>query len=361
MGTPIPVSAIFGPFVVPFISHTTVVIGMGLGVPNGGIGAKGNVSATTAMTMGPGRQVAIPRHRWKKNTSQLVPLNGANLLQITTNFTFDAPRAKATLASMGGPGSQTWCFADPVCLPGGFLPPYHSGLGGRIIYRKGPRQFGGPMQMGLKGFGDNAIPISPAPLRVAHLLFGSVGLATTRTLAPGRQVAKQVGFGPGRVPAVPQTEKVFLDPAFVTQPIMTLAGLIHTPGPKVTTMGGLTNTMMGPLKRIFTETTTNWGLSFTTGTVFVQAASYSLNDLFTVMGSDMRTILGGGNVSLVAGGLHRRGGVNGVPPKTIYASYDKVFLTLAPFAPSMSPAGAAAAGALMLLAVGYALRRRVGA
>jgi hypothetical protein len=42
----------------------------------------------------------------------------------------------------------------------------------------------------------------------------------------------------------------------------------------------------------------------------------------------------------------------------MYASYDKAFMTLAPFVPSMSPAGAAAAGALMLLTVGYALRRR---
>ena len=42
-----------------------------------------------------------------------------------------------------------------------------------------------------------------------------------------------------------------------------------------------------------------------------------------------------------------------------YGSYHKVYLTLAPFVPSMSPAGAAAAGALMLLAVGYALRRRL--
>ena len=52
-------------------------------------------------------------------------------------------------------------------------------------------------------------------------------------------------------------------------------------------------------------------------------------------------------------------GISGTPPKQMYASYDKVFLTLAPFVPSMSPAGAAAAGALMLLAVGYAMRRRV--
>ena len=45
--------------------------------------------------------------------------------------------------------------------------------------------------------------------------------------------------------------------------------------------------------------------------------------------------------------------------KLPYPVYLKVYLTLAPFVPSMSPAGVAAAGALMLLAVGYAMRRRV--
>jgi hypothetical protein len=38
-----------------------------------------------------------------------------------------------------------------------------------------------------------------------------------------------------------------------------------------------------------------------------------------------------------------------------------VRLTLAPPIPSLSPAGAAAAAALMLLAAGYALRRRFAA
>jgi hypothetical protein len=342
--------------VAPFISHTTLVIGMGLGMPNGPVLGSGNVSATTAMTMGPGRKLTIPRHRFKKKTNLLLPLNGLNLLQITSNFTFDGPRAKATLASMGGPGSQTWCPNNPVCSAGGGFPftgPFSNN--GRVIYRKGPRQFGGAMQMGLKGFGDNAIPMNPNPLRVAHLLMGSPALATTRTLVPGHQLQHQVGMGTMRVPAIPATEKVHLTPVFVTQPVMTSSGLIIAPGPKVTTMSGLTNTMGGPLLRTFTETTTNRGFSWTTGTIFVQALTGSGSPtFFTVMGSDMRTALGAGNLSLVAGGLHRRGGSNGVPPKSPYASYNKVYLTLAPFVPSMSPAGAAAAGALMLLAVGYA-------
>ena len=150
-------TAIFGPWAAPFISHTTVVIGMGLGVPHGGILGSGNVSATTAMTLGPGRKLQIPRHRFKKKTNLLLPLHGNTLLQLTTNYTFDGPRAKATLASMGGPGSQTWCPSNPVCLPSGWIPGAPPNIG-RVIYRKGPRQFGGAMQMGLKGCGDNAIP-----------------------------------------------------------------------------------------------------------------------------------------------------------------------------------------------------------
>src|SRR5215471_1393732 len=133
-------------------------------------------------------------------------------------------------------------------------------------------------------------------------------------------------------------------PAFVTQPLgFTSNGAIQTPGPKLTTMGGLTNTPMaagGMTIRIFTEETTHYGLSFTTGAVFAQQVTGSDGqDFFTVMASDMRTILGAGNLSLVAGGLDRHGGPTGTPPKEMYATYDKVYLTLAAFVPSMSPAG----------------------
>jgi len=81
-------------------------------------------------------------------------------------------------------------------------------------------------------------------------------------------------------------------------------------------------------------------------------------DFFTVMGSDGRTALGAGDLSLVAGGLSFRNTPTGqIPP---YASFEKVKLTLAPPIPSLSPAGFAAAGALVLLAAGYAMRRRLG-
>ena len=64
-----------------------------------------------------------------------------------------------------------------------------------------------------------------------------------------------------------------------------------------------------------------------------------------------------GNISTVAGGISFRNSNAGQSP---YASFHKVWLSLAPPVPSLSPAGAAAATALVLLAVGYGLRRRGG-
>ena len=104
--------------------------------------------------------------------------------------------------------------------------------------------------------------------------------------------------------------------------------------------------------------TTRYGFAQTTGTVLAQqTVGTGGQDFFTVMGSDARTALGAGNLSLVAGGLNFRTTLAG---QTGDASFQKVTLTLAPPIPSLSPAGFAAAGALVLLAAGYAMRRRLG-
>jgi hypothetical protein len=114
----------------------------------------------------------------------------------------------------------------------------------------------------------------------------------------------------------------------------------------------------GPMGTPVSKLTTRLGFAHTTGTVFAQETRGSGGqDFFSVMGSDARTPLGAGNISLVAGGLsvrHDRG-------SDVAASFHKLKLTLAAPIPSVSPAGAAAAAALMLLAVGYALRRRLAA
>src|SRR4029453_3733531 len=135
---------------------------------------------------------------------------------------------------------------------------------------------------------------------------------------------------------------------------------------KVTTMLGTTLAGSGPvyyLPQIATgpvgtpagQVTTVYAFGHTTGTVFVQleTGSYT-HTFFTAMGSDARTALGAGNVSTVAGGLSFR---NTLAGRTSYSSFQKVTLTLGAPIPSLSPAGLAAAAALVLLAAGYALRR----
>ena len=116
----------------------------------------------------------------------------------------------------------------------------------------------------------------------------------------------------------------------------------------------------GPMGTLARQVTTRYGFGQTTGTVIVQqtnlgAHGSNAQDFFTVMGSDARSPLGAGNLSLVAGGLSFRRTNVGKRP---FASFQKVSLTLGAPIPSLSPAGLAAAAALVLLAAGYALRRR---
>ena len=66
-------------------------------------------------------------------------------------------------------------------------------------------------------------------------------------------------------------------------------------------------------------------------------------------------LLKGGGITLVAGGI-----ANGLHSGFTYVSFDyvQVYLQRPDPLPSVSPAGLAAGAALMVLAVGYALRRR---
>jgi hypothetical protein len=230
---------------------------------------------------------------------------------------------------------------------------------GRVIYRAGPNRFGGAMQLGLRRGGSVALLFDYAPFRVGHIppFFGA-GTALR---------ADAVGaLGSADAPHVQTT---FLKVGFVTQPTMAPppGSPILYPGPKLTTMFGTTYNGVGPIFYLpaigigpmgtpVGQSTVRDGFGHTTGTVLVQNTIYSAT-FFTVMGSDGRTALGAGNIAVVAGGMNVRHTLAGAGP---YLSFQKVSLSLAPPIPSLSPAGVAAAAALVLLAAGYALRRRLG-
>jgi len=326
--------------------------------PNGPVFGGGGVTATGSAPA----TLKVPQHRFVQDLMAAIPLAGATLVQITTNFGVDAPFSPVSLKPGSGPGSFTWCPGDPACAVGGGMlatdPPQGSTMArnGRVIYKAGANQFGGVMQMGLARGGVHSIVFDTAPFQVLHVFFG--GYPTLRKRAVG-------GLGSSDNPA---TVMVYLKAGFITQPITFMAGgLIVNPGPKVTTMLGLTNTGTGATLYAaigtntmgvkFGQFTSNYGFAHTTGTAIAQqTAGTGGDDFFTFMGYDKRTALGAGAIQTVAGGLAVRTTGAGT---TLVALDNRIRMNLAAPIPSLSPAGFAAAGALMLLAVGYALRRRL--
>jgi len=325
-------------------------LSMAFGFPNGPVVGAGAVAASSGTT-----SLKVPQGVFHSFPSAVVPVRtGSGLLQITTMFVVDAPYQAATLYKNGGPGFFTWCPSNPACTAGQPL----AGLGARVIYHEGSNRFGGTMQIALRDGGVvSSFYRHTPPSLVAHIYFG----------APNTFAAHAVGAGAADLPSV---AKIYLTAGVVTQPLgpPTPYGLVTQPGGKVTTGAGLTTTgATGPLIRLaigttpggmsFGQLTTQYGFPHTTGTVIVQqTAGTAGDDFFTVMGSDMRTALGAGNLSTVAGGISFRNSVSGQTP---YATFHRVWFSLAPPVPSLSPAGAAAAGALLLLAVGYAERRKL--
>jgi len=327
--------------------------------PNGPVPGGGIVTATGSAPA----TLHVPNHRFVRDFMARIPLAGMTVVQITSNFGIDAPFASATLKPGSGPGSFTWCPEDPACAVGGGMlstdPPQGSTMArnGRMIYKAGANQFGGAMQIGLLRGGINTIVFDTAPFQVMHVRFGGQGNAL-RFLAPG-------GLGSPDNPAIAVG---YLAAGFITQPITFMAGgLIVNPGPKVTTMLGLTNTATGatfynvlgttPMGFKFGQFTSGFGFAHTTGSAIAQATTNTGGaDFFTFMGYDKRTALGAGAIQTVAGGIAIR---NTAAAENAYGTVHRVRMNLGAPIPSMSPAGFAAAGALMLLAVGYALRRRL--
>jgi hypothetical protein len=321
----------------------------GIGFPNGPAQGMGGVTATGSAPAA----LRVPKGRFGGHYSTRVPFwcgGNTTLAQIATMATVSAPHTPATLAAGGGPGSFTWCPGDPACVAKAppakraTDPPQGAGArNGRVIYRAGANRFGGVMQMLLGGGGIASREFRFPDTQLVHQYFGPRG-----SLAPtgGPYAAARVRQEP---------------PSVVTQPTMALGcpPVVH-PGPKVTTMGGLTTMAAGPPITFPGSRITATGFPFTTGTVFAQQTmGTGGQDFFTVMGSDARTALGAGNLGLVAGGLSLRTRAYPSLHSTPFASFGKVRMTLSAPVPSLSPSGVAAAAALVLLAAGCALRGRI--
>jgi hypothetical protein len=309
----------------------------GYGFPNGPIQ---EIPAAVVAAAGTSNgTITVPQYVFAGKFAAAVPLAGVTLVQITTNFSAMGPETDAVLAP--GYGTPfTWCPGDIACGPGG--PPQGAGTrNGRIIYTAAGAKFGGVIQMLLNGGGVNTFLFNASPFQAGHVFFGGVG--------------NQLSGGPYSF-----MDTNYLAGGFVTQPLAvpTPNALITQPGGKLTTGGGITTMgATGPIFMLSAQTTSNTGFPATTGTVFAQQTTGTGGaDLFTVTGSDNRTALGAGNITLVSGGISQR---NTLAGQTSYAVFGRITMALQPKGvPSVGPSGLATGAVLMLLAVGFALRRR---
>jgi hypothetical protein len=246
----------------------------------------------------------------------------------------------------------TWCPGTPGTPPmvGLPVPPVApaclapaSGLWpGLVRYTPGPNVFGGTMTMLL----SSAFTVS--------------------VVGPGGVLVHQPvgGMGdqhPGRGYSTTDTDYLMAGPVlamFMTGPPCTMA----FPFPQAPPGCGVITTSMTTVGMGAPDRNRNWGFPWTTGMVTAQNTGTIAGMMQTTTlvgtGTDMRTPLGSGMITLVAGGFsHRFGAVTMVPQD--FSPLDIVTMTLQPFkTPAFSPAGMAAGVALMLLAVGFAARRR---
>jgi hypothetical protein len=335
-----------------------------LNFPNGPIPGMGLVSQTGGSpAMQP--SITVMSGVFGGTFSAVVPLGGTTLIQITTHFT--ATGQSGMLSSSAGPGTLTFCPGSGVCPTSG--PPQATGGGrnGRVLYRAKPggNQFGGVMQMQLQGGGLLKIPragfgFANATFQASNAMFGGVG-----NQHPGGNIST---MDLDLLSALP----------FTQPPIRpTPAGLIPTLGPAPTAGGAftsclgaattpanlgtnLTSCVVGAGGALFggPQTNSNTGFPWTTGTIYAQQSTNTTagKDYFTRAGTDGRSSQGLGTITLVAGGITLR---NTPSANTSYASLDTLTMVFtAPKTPSSSPAGLAAGAVLMVLAVGYALRKR---
>ena len=348
----------------------------------------------------------LPRNIVSGAYSAFLPLTGTAVVQITTKLSIVRGPAGLTTPTMtnasftksGGPGPFTFCpgganitgtmgtgtgppaFFCPTApgnLPQGQTSQGANGPPGRVVYLPGGTGFGGIAQILLGGGGLTTRPgASPngfgqVPFFAAQEMFG--GAAATQYAVIGAGLIGTAG-------PTGQVDQNFLNGATYTVPktAPTPSGFITSAqfGPQVTSLGAFTSCPTcggtscpniplmgmdaclvgtGVLKQGSPGITTNTGFPFSVATVLAQQTQSVPPDLFTVTGYDARNASGYGKIVLVAGGMALRTNTAG---QQVGGSVDTISLTISKKTPSMSAGGFAAAAVLMVLAAGYAMRRR---
>jgi hypothetical protein len=308
----------------------------------------------TAAGLTPGAQVTLPAGRFNEmGGGVLAPVPGPTVVQLTTMIDAKGPAFPAVLKAgpkTSRPVNFAWCPGatpgvgttnNPNCTTGKATAtganPGNGVRPGRVRYTKTGSQFGGVAQALLKGGGSVGVFIGGTPMSqmILHNPFG--GAATSNDQEAGG--------------AYQNTGSVMLAAGDITIQTATVAGQGKATTGGVITMQGALAGMGGP------ETNYTTGFPFTTGKVQATNPTTGMGrgtTMLTLTGMDVATGMGGRNIVMVASALTKR-----IVAGTSYMHLDVMNMTLTPFAvPSMSRGGFAAA-AVIVLAAGYMLRRRL--
>ena len=384
-GLPLPIQAtcnatctgtVFPPLLIPAKSGATVMATVKVGVV--------------------GRKLVVPKGVLSKPASFKIlgqHDNNKNLYAVATNLKYTWPAATATFSTAGRAGPTTVVVAG---LGGGQSIRYSN-----VLARKfgGPAQFalspgavpGPPGGAGAPGDLNPNAPVTlyaiPPPLRpignppCTHVAFlttasppgpiptagdpvGGVNIngfcvaaianaLPTGLPAPGggQPSAPVVVSTPGGTPAATAVG----GPVPGVGVVKAGTGVFHPAGPK----GTISLFAFTPAGNPgFTNMATSLGYPWTTGMLTIKATLATGGpESWMITGKDLRTASGAGVIQMVSGALSLRTATRD------NANRGWVRLELVPLSgvPSMSPVGLAAMVALLLLAAGYAMRRRLSA
>jgi len=300
----------------------------------GSVGVSGG-GTVTAQGSGPAT-LTVPPNLFTGAYSFGIPLPQTSIVQWTTHFSpwgpFSAGVLKAGHWTATRPFANfAWCpgaAANPACTTprstGQGAPPGMGTRHGLVRYTAGLQQYGGTMQMVRDGYGT------------LSLLLGATGPTVQHNpiAVPGYQV-RNIGGPYANTRLSPRSGGP------ITQGcVFSANGMITQPGVQVGTGSTSGNAYTG--------------FPMTTGSVYVKVTiGVTGTSTLSVSGSDARTPEGAGNITLVAGGLLHR-----LLTGQAMVYQDTLRMRMVEPTPSMSPAGVAAGALLIVLVVGYALRRR---
>lgn len=245
-------------------------------------------------------------------------------------------------ASGSGPGVQNCTDANNA------TPTVAGNWNGVLGYTGGANKFGGTMSMIMGGIGYVTriqLGVVGYPNAIGHQLVGGGGAKKGQVQGQTYAYHNFNSFPQGPVYDGFSTNFPCVNPL---PALPAGCGLVVTQGPLIPSS----------IAKMDADKQVNFGMPWTTGTV-----TASNNDVpptrLTAMGYDTRSAMGAGRITLVSGGTTHRYVLAGGNPQN-YAALDIVNFTFgATSVPAMSPMGLITASVLIMLAVGYAFRRRL--